>query len=117
MLHALSKCLSVLDSSSRRLPELASAALSTRLVMGVLTGGMALLARMRSQQKAAPVEAKPKRVYFVYGSQTGTAHEIARTFHAEATEKGIEGETGTAHEIARTFHAEATEKGIEGGGE
>eukprot|EP00798_Chlamydomonas_sp_ICE-L_P030768 gene30768-35807_t len=63
------------------------------------TGGAALLARMR-QAKVAQAKAKgPPPVMIVYGSQTGTAHEIARNVHAEATQRGIAAEVMSWDEL------------------
>ncbi|KAG1661078.1 hypothetical protein FOA52_004540 [Chlamydomonas sp. UWO 241] len=69
----------------------------------VLTGGAAILAKMRARKEAAEVP-KPKpdgkrKVVFTYASQTGTASEIARTLHAEATQRGFESECASLDEL------------------
>ena len=73
----------------------------------MLTGGAAILARMRGGSaqaskaiaatgSAAAAPAAPRKVIFVFGSQTGTAHEISRNLHAEAVQRGMTAEVGQA---------------------
>ena len=57
-----------------------------------LSGGAAILAQMRARNKKAPQPVPA--VTFVYGSQTGTAQEIARNLHAEAVQRGMKAEVG-----------------------
>ncbi|QDZ24421.1 NADP/FAD dependent oxidoreductase [Chloropicon primus] len=52
-----------------------------------LTGGVALLRRMREQKAAQAKRDNPdKKILVAYASQTGTAHEIAKVVHAQIAE-------------------------------
>ncbi|CAG9463098.1 unnamed protein product [Pedinophyceae sp. YPF-701] len=53
-----------------------------------LVGGAAILAQMK-KQRADAAKNRPKEVYFLYGSQTGTAQEIARNAQGEAESRGL----------------------------
>lgn len=55
-----------------------------------MTGGAAVLAKLKAGAGAAAAGASaPNKVVFAYGSQTGTATEIARNMQAEAVQMGM----------------------------
>ena len=81
-----------------------------------LTGSAAILAKLRAQRgssagasrpssgsAAASGTAKaPPKVLFLYGSQTGTGQEIAKSLHAEACSKGISADVMSLNELGLT---------------
>lgn len=77
-----------------------------------MTGGAAILARLRAQRAggappgpatpaaaAAAAAAKPRKAYFLYASQTGTAQEIAKGLAAGAAAKGVAAEALSMNEL------------------
>lgn len=67
-----------------------------------LTGGAAILARLRAQKAAAaaaPV-AKPKALTVLYASQLGTAAEIAKNIATEAQSRGIESHLSSMNDFS-----------------
>ena len=89
---------------------------------GEVTGGAAILAKLKARKAAAtvpaqsdstPASAAPPtttptvtkssvpetKVTFAYASQTGTATEIARNLHADAVQRGIKADVQSLNEL------------------
>lgn len=71
-----------------------------------MTGGAAILARLRAQRAAAAApkpdaasSKSPPRALFLYASQTGTGSEIAKSLAADAKAKGVEAEALSMNEL------------------
>jgi flavodoxin len=118
----LSVTTAVTDSEpAAAVPKAGAAAVSAAEVAApaaaALTGSAAILAKLRAQRgssagsstgasrpssgaAAASASAKsPPKVVFLYGSQTGTGQEIAKSLHAEACSKGVPADVMSMNEL------------------
>jgi sulfite reductase alpha subunit-like flavoprotein len=72
-----------------------------------MTGGAAILARLRAQRAAAPTAATagagaarpPPKATFLYASQTGTGQEIAKSLQADAASHGVKADVLSMNEL------------------
>ncbi|GMH32828.1 hypothetical protein BSKO_00662 [Bryopsis sp. KO-2023] len=68
--------------------------------MPALTGGAAILARLKAQKAARSQKANETRtVTILYASQTGTAQDIALSIHAECPAKNIKSKVMSCNEL------------------